>query len=206
MMRTVHIVMATRNPHKFRELAALVAVPGISWHSLAAFPSVGSIREDGRTFAANAIKKARAVARATKHLALADDSGLEVDALDGEPGVRSARFAGRHGDDAANNAKLLRLLDGRPASQRRARYRCVLALASPTRLLAVTEGQLVGRIALRPAGRGGFGYDPIFVVLRRGITVAQLSAEAKNRISHRAIAARRMRRHLNVYRSESSRF
>jgi len=201
------IVIATRNPHKFRELAALLRVPGIRWRSLNEFPRVPAIPERGTTFRENAVAKAVAVARATGHPALADDSGLEVAALNGSPGVRSARFAGRQGDDEANNAKLLRRLQGAAPSQRGARYRCVLALASPTKLVAVTEGTLAGRIAHQPAGRGGFGYDPLFLVPRAGKTVAQLSAAAKNRISHRAKAAARMRRRLRRvvvrYRSES---
>lgn len=151
------------------------------------------VKEDGRTFADNAVKKARAVAAATGCLALADDSGLEVEALHGEPGVRSARFAGRHGDDAANNARLLRRLAGLPAQRRGARFRCVLALADPVRVVGISEGRLTGRIAHEPRGRRGFGYDPVFVVPKFGKTVAELPRGVKNRISHRARAAARMR-------------
>ncbi len=189
----LHVVVATRNRHKLNELAALLNVRGIRWHSLAEYPRVGAVRETGRTFDANAIKKAMAVARATKGFALADDSGLEVDALRGAPGVKSARFAGRHGNDQANNAKLLRLLRGRPAPERGARYRCSLALANGSRLLAVTQGTWEGRIAEAPAGRKGFGYDPVFLVPRFGKTVGQLSAPLKRRMSHRAMAAAGMR-------------
>ena len=114
----LHIVIATKNRHKIRELGQLLAVPGIRWRSLREFPEVRDVPERGRTFDANAVTKARAAAQATGLLALADDSGLEVDALDGRPGVRSARFAGRHGDDRANNTKLLHLLAGIPASRR----------------------------------------------------------------------------------------
>ena len=188
------IVIATRNRHKFRELTALLRVSGIRWHSLAEFPSVSAVEETGRTFDANAIKKARLVARATGLLTLADDSGVEIDALGGSPGTRSARFAGTHGNDLANNQKLLRLLDGLPASKRRARYRCSLALASPTRMMALTQGTWRGLIATSPRGHQGFGYDPIFVVPRLGKTVGQLPTTLKQRLSHRARAARRMRR------------
>ncbi len=181
----------------------MLRIPGIRWRSLEVFPHVPAIPERGTTFRQNAVTKARVVARATGQWALADDSGLEVAALKGAPGVRSARFAGRQGDDAANNATLLRRLKGIPPSRRGARYRCVLALASPTKVLAVAEGTLAGRIANQPAGRGGFGYDPLFLVPPGGKTVAQLSAAAKNRISHRAKAAARMRRRLTRYRSES---
>jgi XTP/dITP diphosphohydrolase len=187
-------VIATRNPKKFRELKALLAAPGIRFRSLASFPRVPPVRETGRTFEENAIKKATVAARAAGRLALADDSGLEVEALGGAPGVRSARFAGRHGRDGANNVKLLRLLQGLPPPKRKARFRCVLALATPTKLLAVTEGVLAGRITTIPRGHRGFGYDPIVLVPRLNKTVAQLSAATKNRISHRAMAARRMRR------------
>ena len=161
--------------------------------SLLALPQVP---ERGRTFEQNARQKALFVARATGCWALADDSGLEVAALGQAPGVRSARFAGRHGDDHANNAKLLRLLRGVPDAKRDARYRCVLALASPKKLLAVTEGTLRGRMAHVPRGRGGFGYDPLFLLPRFKRTVAQLSAATKNRLSHRAKAAQAMRQAL----------
>jgi len=187
------IVIATRNRHKFRELKELLRAPGIRWHSLEAFPRVPLIDERGRTFDANAIKKARVVARATDCLALADDSGLAVDALGGLPGIASARFAGRHGDDAANNKKLLRLLGSRSLAKRRARYHCSLALASPTRVLGVVQGRWEGRIAMRPAGSSGFGYDPVFLVPRYGKTVGQLPRRLKQRLSHRAMAARRLR-------------
>lgn len=170
-----------------------MALPGIWWRPLNARAGLPAIPERGRTFDANAIAKARAVAKATGHLALADDSGIEVEALGWRPGVQSARFAGTHGDDRANNDKLLRLLQGLPPSRRRARYRCALALAAPSRLIAVTRGTWAGRIALAPAGGRGFGYDPIVVIPRLGRTVAQLPRAAKHRLSHRAQAARRMR-------------
>jgi len=189
----VDIVIATRNAHKLRELAGLLGVRGIRWRSLAEFPRVGRLREAGRTFDANAASKARAVARATGLLALADDSGIEVEGLGGAPGVRSARFAGAHGDDRANNEKLLRLLRGVPVARRSARYRCSLVLASPSRVLAIARGAWRGRVADAPKGAGGFGYDPIIWIPGRGKTVAQLPAAIKQRLSHRAMAARRMR-------------
>ena len=187
------VVIATRNRHKFRELKALLNVPGIRWRSMAEFPDVPSLPETGRTFDANALTKARAVARSTGHLALADDSGIEVEALGWAPGVRSARFAGRHGDDQANNTKLLRLLSGMPAGKRRARYRCSLVLAEPLRMVAVVRGTWSGRIALVPHGSRGFGYDPVFLVPGFGKTVGELPASIKQRLSHRAMAARRLR-------------
>ena len=184
------VVIATRNAHKLRELARLFPLRGIRWHSLAEFPEAPRVRERGRTYQANAITKARAAARATGRLALADDSGIEVQALGWRPGIRSARFAGSHGDDQANNDKLLRLLRGVPASKRAARYRCALALASPTRLIRLTHGTWTGRIAAAPAGHGGFGYDPLFLLpLPDARSSAELPTEEKNRLSHRAAAA-----------------
>ena len=192
---TFDLVIATRNLHKVRELKSLLRLRHVRWRSLQEFPGVPPVKEDGRTFADNAAKKARAAARATGCLALADDSGLEVRALNGEPGVRSARFAGRHGDDAANNALVLRRLAGAPRGERAAQFRCVLVLADPRRVLAMSEGRLRGWIGEAPRGRQGFGYDPIFVV-PGGKTVAELPMAVKNRISHRARAAAGMRRTL----------
>ena len=187
------IVIATRNQHKFHELKQLLKMSGIRWHSLAQFSHVPSVEENGRTFDANAVKKARAVARATGYITIADDSGVEVEALGGLPGVRSARFAGIHGDDDANNAQLLRLLEGLPPRQRRARYVCSLSLASPAHPVALTHGTWSGQIATRSRGHRGFGYDPIFVISRLGQTVAQLPTSTKQRLSHRARAARKLR-------------
>ena len=187
------IMIATGNRHKFKELRRLLRLPGIRWRSLTDVPGAPSVKEDGRTFEENATKKAVAVARATGGLVLADDSGIEVDALSGSPGIRSARFAGAHGDDQRNNEKLLRLLGDAPVSQRGARYVCVLALADCSGLLATARGTWRGRIACQSKGRHGFGYDPIFLVPRFGKTVGQLSAATKRRFSHRAVAARRMR-------------
>ena len=190
----VDIVIATGNWHKVRELKALLRLRGIRWRSLVECPPAPPVHETGRTFDANAVNKARAIANATGYPALADDSGLEVEALGGAPGVRSARFSGSHGDDRANNDKLLRLLDGLPAVRRRARYRCSLAFAQPSGAVAITRGVWQGRIANEPRGVGGFGYDPIFLLPRLGRTVAELPRAVKRRASHRAIAARRMRR------------
>ena len=190
----VEIVIATRNRHKFRELRALLAMPGVRWHSLLEFPRVPAVKETGRTYDANAIMKATAAARATGLPSLADDSGLEVDALGGRPGVQSARFAGTQGDDRANNEKLLRMMRRVRDGKRTARYRCSLALVVPSSgVAALTRGAWAGRIAAAPQGRRGFGYDPIFFVPRFGQTVGELPSSVKQRFSHRARAARRMR-------------
>ena len=190
------IVIATGNRHKFRELTGLLHMPGIRWHSLAEFPKLPAVRERGKTFDANAVAKARAASRGTKCMALAGDSGIEVDALGGRPGVRSARFAGNHGDDTANNVKLLAAMNGVPYRERGARYQCSLALVEGGRVLAITRGTWAGRIGTAPRGQGGFGYDPLVVVPKFGKTAAQLGAGVKRRYSHRAVAARRMRREL----------
>lgn len=197
------IVIATGNAHKFRELSRVLNVPGIRWHSLQEFPRMQPAHEDGKTFDANAVKKAKAAAKATGLLALADDSGIEVSALGGAPGVYSARFAGLHGDDAANNRKLLRVMEGVPYSRRQARYQCSLVVARPgsrkgragadARIVAITRGSWTGRIAKLPRGHGGFGYDPVVLIPKHGKTVAQLAASVKRRESHRAAAARKMR-------------
>jgi len=188
----LEIVIATRNPHKVRELAGLLRVRGIRWRSLAEFPRAHPAREDGRSFEVNAIKKAQAAARATGLPALADDSGVEIDALGGLPGVRSARFAGAHGDDAANIRAVLRAMRQVPTGMRGARYRCALALCDARRVLALTRGSWRVQVAKRPAGRGGFGYDPIMLVPRLKKTVGQMAAAPKQRLSHRAMASRRM--------------
>lgn len=149
--------------------------------------------ESGKTLEENAAIKASHYARLTRIVTLAEDSGLEVDALGGLPGVHSARFSGRHGDDAGNNAKLVRMLRGVPPERRTARFRCVCALAGPGRLIATTTGAVEGRIIDEPRGTGGFGYDPHFWVDALGATTAELPREAKNRISHRGRAIRAMR-------------
>ena len=193
--------MATRSPHKLRELRELLAIPDLQLASLDDVGVEGEPVEDGATFEANARIKARFAARATGRPALADDSGLEVDALGGRPGVHTRRYAGPSASDPENNAKLLRELDGVPAGRRGARYVCVLALAIPdgsapggVRVVS-RRGSCRGRIAAAPRGTGGFGYDPIFepaIEPPGGRTFGQYAAAEKHAISHRARAARRM--------------
>lgn len=180
------LVLATRNRHKAAEITALFHAPGIEWKTAADYPDVPAPAEDGATFEENAVKKAVAWARATGHWALADDSGLEVDVLCGEPGVRSARYAGEDADDAANNRKLLIELEGE--TDRQARFRCVLALASPDGRVRTVEGVCKGRILTAPRGANGFGYDPLFVPYGHDQTFAEMPPDLKNRISHRARA------------------
>jgi XTP/dITP diphosphohydrolase len=196
------VLIATRSVAKARELRELLQLPGLELVSIDEAGIAEEIPEDGQTFDENAVKKAFGYARLAGLPAIADDSGLEVDALGGAPGVRTRRFAGPHASDDENNAHLLRLLEGIPSAQRTARYRCTLALVErplegagiATPVLA--HGTLEGRIALSARGGGGFGYDPIFEPDGEppgGRTLAEYGAEAKNRISHRGRAARAMR-------------
>lgn len=201
-MTRPRLVVATRSEHKLRELRTLLGLDRAELVSLDDLGVRGEPNEDGGTFEANAALKARWAARQTGLPALADDSGLEVDALGGKPGIRTRRYAGEDATDADNNAKLLAALEGREPAQRTARYVCVLALAQPERAgprggLAVTtrRGIARGRIATASRGSNGFGYDPIFEPLAEppgGRTLGEWSAEAKNAISHRGRAARRM--------------
>ena len=196
------LVVATRSAHKLAELRQLLDVPGVELVSLDDLGVEGDVDETGATFEANAALKARHAARATGLPALADDSGLEVDALGGGPGVRTRRYAGEQATDAQNNAKLLAALDGLPPDRRGARYVCVLALAQPSDAgprggipVTLVRGTCRGRIAAAARGSGGFGYDPIFEPRSEapgGRTLGEWSAEEKNAISHRGAAARRM--------------
>jgi len=187
------IVIATANPGKLREILAVMGDLPVAWVSLCDLPAVDEPVEDGTTFAANARLKARYYARVTGLWSLADDSGLEVDALGGDPGVRSARYAGEPCDDAANNAKMIGELTGVPAEKRTARFRCAIALAGPDDVLAEAEGKIEGVIVDAPRGENGFGYDPHFLVPSLGKTTAQIAPEHKNEISHRGNALRAIR-------------
>ncbi|HET9955452.1 MAG TPA: XTP/dITP diphosphatase [Polyangiaceae bacterium] len=193
MSEPINIVLATTNAGKVRELAQLFASSPVRLMSVKdVLGAALDVDETGTTFEENARIKARAIARATQQLALADDSGLEVDALQGRPGVYSARYAGPGARDADNNEKLLRELAAVPSALRTARFRCVLALVEPVRFEEViSSGTCEGRITNAPRGQQGFGYDPLFEVARfPGLTLAELDAERKNSISHRASAAR----------------
>lgn len=183
------LVLATRNRHKLEEIQAIFNLPHLHLFSAFDFPEVPDVEETGTTFDENAALKATALMKATGLWALADDSGLEVDALQGAPGVYSARFAGEPVSYQANNEKLLRLLAG--VTDRAARFRCVLCLAAPDGRRFLLEGRCEGRIAEQPSGRGGFGYDPLFVPDGETITFADMPPEKKNRISHRARALAR---------------
>lgn len=191
---TGHWVLATSNRGKVAELTMLLAGAGLTLRVTAQSElGVDSAPETAPTFVENALSKARHAARLTGLPAIADDSGLAVAALGGAPGVRSARFAGEHADDRANNAKLLAAL-ANPALDRSARFHCVLVALEhaddPAPLLAT--GSWAGEIAHAPKGERGFGYDPVFFVPERKCTAAELTAEEKNRLSHRAAALRQL--------------
>jgi XTP/dITP diphosphohydrolase len=186
------LILATRNAHKTSEIAAML--DGVfEVVDLRDQPDAPEVEETGETFAENAALKATAIARFTGGWALADDSGLEVDALDGAPGVRSARFAGEDATDAENNALLLEKLAALPASMPTARFRCVLALARDGELLATFDGAVEGRILPSVQGGGGFGYDPLFLPEGHERSFGELPAEAKNAISHRSRALAKFR-------------
>ncbi len=179
------LVAATTNKDKIKEIKKILKDLRVKVLTPDAFGSPPEVIEDGRTFEENASKKARIMSRFTDKLAIADDSGLEVEALGGRPGVRSSRFAGEKVTYADNNAKLLRLLSSVPAAKRKARFICVIAIARDGKVLKTVKGVAAGRIALENRGKTGFGYDPIFIAPKYGKTFAELGPEIKNKISHR---------------------
>lgn len=187
------LVLATRNLHKVAEMSALLLGVPLDVLSCRDLPGVPDVVEDAPTLEGNAIKKAAAVCAATGLAALADDTGLEVERLGGAPGVLSARYAGEPPSYEANNRKLLNALDGVPAPERRAVFRCVVALAAPNRDVRIVEGRTEGIILERPRGDGGFGYDPLFLPAGYERTYAEMPADEKNLVSHRGKAMRAAR-------------
>ncbi len=187
------LVLATRNEGKLVELRHLLEGIDVEVSSLAEFPEIGEIVEDGQSFRENALIKARAVVAATGTWTLADDSGLVVDALGGQPGIHSARYAGRQGDHAANNEKLLQEMRDVPDERRQAAFVCTMALISPEHREWVVEGRCEGMIARERSGTEGFGFDPLFFVGSCGATMAELPLAQKNGISHRGQALRKMK-------------
>ena len=190
------LLLATRNPHKLREVRELLSETDFEVISIADLTDIPEIIEDGDTFEANADKKARVLASLTGRTAIADDSGIEVDALDGAPGIYSARFAGVSGPgaDEANNRLLVEKLQNVAPGDRTARYRCVLAIVTPDGEARYSSGTVEGRIVDEPSGNGGFGYDPHFLVEgdAQGRRMAELSPSEKNAISHRGKALREL--------------
>jgi XTP/dITP diphosphohydrolase len=192
------VVLATRNAHKLDELRRILGAAGVDVElvSVADFPDAHDVAEPGVTFAENALLKAGATAAATGLPAVADDSGISVDALNGMPGVLSARWSGRHGDDAGNLSLLLAQLAEVPDGRRGAAFVCAAALVTPEGREIVEEGRLTGHLARGPRGHHGFGYDPIFVPDGETRTTAEMSPEEKDAISHRGRAFRALARHL----------
>lgn len=190
-MSARRILIATRNPGKVREFAQALEPQGFQVFGMDALSDTGEIEETGETFAANARLKAEGYSSRTDMLVLADDSGIEVDALDGAPGVQSARYGGPALDDDGRSRLLLRELEGVPDERRTARFRCVLAVARDGKTLATFDGVIEGRISHAPEGENGFGYDPLFFHPPSGCTTAQLTPVEKQKVSHRgqAIAA-----------------
>lgn len=197
-MTTPRVVLASRNEHKLVEIRRILAAAGAPAELVAVtdFPGVDDVAETGLTFAENALLKARAVASATGLPALADDSGIAVDAMNGMPGVFSARWAGRHGADQANLRLLLDQLQDVPDEQRGAAFVCVAALVVPGHRELVEEGTVSGRVLREPRGSNGFGYDPIFVPDGESRTTAELAEVEKDAVSHRGRAFRAMARHV----------
>lgn len=193
-MKIDSLLIATANTGKFNEIKEELSDLGINLFYLRDFPEYPECKEDGDSFEANAIKKARFYARHFGMFALADDSGLEVDYLGGRPGVMSARYAGEKCSDEENNQKLLQELSGVRREDRTARFRAVMSLSSPSgEIIGLAEGVIEGLILESPRGDGGFGYDPLFYVPELGKTTAELSRSEKNRISHRGQATRKIK-------------
>jgi XTP/dITP diphosphohydrolase len=201
------LVIATSNAHKRDEIAAILDaldVRGVALTTLRDYPNVPTVEENGATFAENARLKAVAVSKAVDGYVLADDSGIVVDALDGAPGIHSARYAGDRASDADRIGKLLSELRDVPDERRTARFVCAMTLARRGEIVAETEGVCEGRIAAQPRGDGGFGYDPVFLVPEYEQTMAEVGSATKNRISHRAKALAAMRKMLTRLADPSS--
>jgi XTP/dITP diphosphohydrolase len=196
---SMELVLASNNQGKLREISQLLKPLGFTVKTAAQAGFNEEVEETGDTFEANAKLKACAVAKALGIPALADDSGLAVQALNGAPGVYSARYAGPGASDADRSARLLKELAMVPPEKRSAAFVCVMACCLPSGEVMTAEGRLEGRIALEPAGYNGFGYDPVFELPERGCTVAQLTAEEKNAISHRGRALRKLAQSLNGF-------
>ena len=189
-MNKIPVLIATRNAHKAKEIARILPAP-YEVHTMAEYPDIPDPVENGTTFAANAAIKAESVSARVPGLVVADDSGICVDVLNGAPGVMSARFCGEHGKDDENNRKLLRELAALPGqAPYKAHYACVISLAQDGHEIASFPGTVEGQITLNPTGTGGFGYDPLFIPDGYKCTMAQLTAEEKDAISHRARALR----------------
>jgi len=192
----MEIVLATRNKNKIEEIRRILDGTAINILSIGDFQSCPEVEEDQETFKGNAVKKAIETARFTGRPAVSDDSGIEVDALKGEPGVRSARYAGEGAGDRANLEKLLKKMEGLPMDKRGGRFVCVIALAFPDGRAESFEGIVDGTVGLIPAGSGGFGYDPAFYPAGQSRSFGEMTATEKDALSHRKIALDKLNRYL----------
>lgn len=190
----IEIVLATRNKDKVKEIKEVLKGLKIHFLSLDDFPSAPHVQEDGKSLEENAIKKASKIAKFTDKIALADDSGLEVEALSGKPGVYSSRFAGEKASYEDNNKKLLKLLKDTPPEKRKAQFKCIIAIAKPIGEIKLTQGIRQGFITKECRGKNGFGYDPVFFIPQYRKTFAEMSIEEKNKISHRAKALQKAKK------------
>ncbi|PLR68455.1 XTP/dITP diphosphatase [Bacillus sp. UMB0893] len=186
------VIIATKNAGKLVEFQSILSAYDLKAISLLDLEESPDVEETGSTFEENAVLKAEAISKMYGKMAIADDSGLSVDFLGGEPGIYSARYAGVDKNDAANIEKVLNKLNGITKEERNARFRCALALAEPGRETITVEGSVEGYITNEPIGENGFGYDPIFLVKDKAKTMAQLTKEEKNKISHRAVALQKL--------------
>jgi len=193
------LLIATGNKGKLREIKELLKDLDIKVTSLADYPDLPKIEEDGKTYAQNALKKAVTIAMCTKKLTMGEDSGLEVKALDNRPGVYSARFSGESATDKKNNAKLLRQLKKTPLSKRQARYRCFAAIVDAKGIVDVVNGSCSGLIATHSKGKNGFGYDPLFFIPRYEKTFGEIDPDIKAKMSHRARALKKVKKSLQKY-------
>jgi XTP/dITP diphosphohydrolase len=192
--KRLEVIVATRNRGKIREIREALKGLGLRIYALSDFPNVPEIEEDGKSFTENALKKARFYSKHFGKLAIADDSGLEVSSLKGLPGIYSARYVRERASSQENNQKLLREMKDVPISKRGAKFKCIIAVVSPDGREVIAEGECKGRIGFKEKGKKGFGYDPLFILPKYGKTMAELSLEAKNRISHRGKALKKIRR------------
>lgn len=195
----MELLVATANKKKLEEIRGLLKDLDITVTSLADYSNLPQIEEDGKTFADNALKKAATIALFTKKLTMGEDSGLEVKALGNKPGIYSARFSGENATDEKNNRKLLRSLKNVPFKKREARYRCHVALVDAKGIVGVVSGSCKGVISLKPKGKNGFGYDPLFFIPRYKKTFGELDPSIKSQMSHRARALKKFRKIIQTY-------
>jgi XTP/dITP diphosphohydrolase len=195
----MELIVATKNQKKFQEIKEILKHRNLVVTSLLDYPVKVRVIENGKTFKANAVKKAVKIARTFKKLALGEDSGLCIDALAGKPGIYSSRFSGKNKSDNQNNAKVLKLLEGKPKSRRKAHYTCAVAIADEHGLVGLVEGKCSGLIGYKLKGTHGFGYDPLFLIPKYKKTFAELGPRIKHRMSHRFRALSKARKIIQIY-------